>query len=351
MIRRLIEEPHSIWTEGKGQFPEVVLSSRVRLARNLEQFPFPFKQTEATANAVLERMEKTIINSRDLKMYRLAEIPELERQVLIEKHFISPEHGQKVEHKGLIIDNEGSVSIMVNEEDHLRIQCFASGLELDTLWTKANKIDDEIESTLNYAFDKQYGYLTTCPTNLGTGMRVSVMMHLPGLVLTNQAGRILSQLSQLGIAVRGLFGEGTEALGNLFQISNQITLGQSEQEILANISTIAKKLVSQEQAARDYLIQNGGLMIEDKAHRAYGILTNAKVISSQEALSLISDLRLGNSVGMIKGIELKLINELYVLCQPAFLQVLAKTHLDSQARDIKRAQIIKEKLTLTTGGV
>lgn len=342
MIRKLIDEPYGIWTEGKGQFPEIVLSSRVRLARNLEQFPFPLKQTEATANAVLERLEKTIGESKGLKMYRLAEIPELERQVLVEKHLISPGHAQNVEHKGVIIDNEGSISIMVNEEDHLRIQCFASGLDLDNLWLKADKVDNDIESQLNYAFDKQYGYLTTCPTNLGTAMRVSVMMHLPGLVLTNQAGRVLTQLSQLGIAVRGIFGEGTEALGNLFQISNQITLGQSEKEILANISTIAKNLVTQEQSARDYLIQNAGLMIEDKAWRAYGLLTNAKVISSQEALSLISDLRLGKTAGMIEELDLKLINELYLLCQPAFLQVLAKSHLDSHARDIKRAEIIKK---------
>jgi len=344
LIRKLIEEPHSIWTEGKGQFPEIVLSSRVRLARNLAQFPFPLKQTEASANAVLERLEKTVANSRELKMYRLAEIPELERQVLVEKHLISPDHAQNPEHKGVIINTEGSVSIMVNEEDHLRIQCFASGLELDTLWQKADKIDDQIEKELTYAFDEQYGYLTCCPTNLGTGMRVSVMMHLPGLVLTNQVGMVLSQLSKVGIAVRGLFGEGTEAHGNLFQISNQITLGQTEEEILLNINSIAKKLVAQEQAARDYLVQNAGLLIEDKARRAYGILTNAKFISSQEALSLISDLRLGKTVGMINDIELKMINELYLLCQPAFLQVLAKDHMDSQTRDIKRAEIIKGKL-------
>lgn len=344
MIRKLIEEPHSIWTEGKGQFPEIVLSSRVRLARNLAEFPFPLKQTDATANTVLELLESVTQKSNQLKMYRLGEIPELERLVLVEKHLISPEHAQKSEYKGVIINNEGSVSIMVNEEDHLRIQCFASGLELDTLWPNADKIDDEIEKELSYAFDEQYGYLTCCPTNLGTGMRVSVMMHLPGLVLTNQAGMALAQLSKLGIAVRGLFGEGTEAYGNLFQISNQITLGQNEEEILLNINTVAKKLVSQEQAARDYLIKNAGLQIEDKARRAYGILTNAKIISSQEALSLISDLRLGQTMGLIDGIGLKVINELYLLCQPAFLQVLANNSMDSQARDIKRAEIIKEKI-------
>lgn len=344
VIRKMIEEPHSIWTEGKGEFPEIVLSSRVRLARNLEQFPFPLKQTEASANAVLERLEKVVAKEEKLIMYRLKDVPDLERQVLVEKHIISPDHAHKPEHKGLIINEGGTISIMVNEEDHLRIQCFASGLEVEKLWETANVIDDEIEKDLDYAFDEKFGYLTCCPTNLGTGLRVSVMMHLPGLVLTKQAGRILTQLSQLGIAVRGLFGEGTEALGNLFQISNQITLGQTEHEILSNINSVTKQIVAQEQAARDYLVKNAGLQIEDKARRAYGILTNAKVITSQEALDLISDLRLGKTLGMIDGIQLKLINELYLLCQPAFLQVLAKKQMDSRARDIKRAEIFKEKL-------
>jgi len=344
MIRHLIEEPHTIWTQGQGQFPEIVLSSRVRLARNLAQFPFPIKQTEATAKSVLEHLGKAIENDNRLKMFKLVELPELERQVLVEKHIISPEHAQKPENKGLIVNEEGSLSIMVNEEDHLRIQCFASGLQLDDLWNIADNIDNEIEEKLTYAFDEKFGYLTCCPTNLGTGMRVSVMMHLPGLVHTGQAGRILTQLSQLGIAVRGLFGEGSEALGNLFQVSNQITLGQNEEEILSNINSVAKKIVDQEQAARDYLIQNAGFQIEDKARRAYGILTNAKIISSQEALHLISDLRLGKAVGMIDGMEFNLINELYLLCQPAYLQVLAKKQMDSQARDIKRAEIFKEKL-------
>jgi protein arginine kinase len=175
-------------------------------------------------------------------------------------------------------------------------------------------------------------------------MRVSVMMHLPGLVLTNQGKLIFSQLAKLGIVVRGLFGEGTEAYGNLFQISNQITLGQNEKEILESISSVARKMVSQEEAARNYLVKNAGIQIEDKARRAYGILTNAKVISSQEALSLISDLRLGRAVGLINELDLKTINELYLLCQPGYLQVLSKGHLDPQERDIKRAEIIKEKL-------
>ncbi|MFZ5942496.1 MAG: protein arginine kinase [Bacillota bacterium] len=345
MISKLIEQPHSVWTEGIGEYPEIILSSRIRLARNLEKFPFPLKQTEGTANSVIELLEKSFEGDKDLKLYRLTDIPELERQVLVEKHIISPVHGQKPEYKGVVLNKEGSVSIMVNEEDHLRIQCFASGLEIDTLWEIADSIDDKLEEKINYAFDEKYGFLTCCPTNLGTGMRVSVMMHLPALVLTKQAGRILTQLSQLGVVVRGIFGEGTEALGNLFQISNQISLGQSEEEIINNISSVTKRLVAQEKASQDYLVQNAGLQIEDKARRAYGILTNAKVISSQEALDLISDLRLGKVLGLIDGVELKLINELYLLCQPAYLQVAAKKQMDSKERDIKRAEIFKEKLS------
>ncbi|MFZ7104377.1 MAG: protein arginine kinase [Peptococcaceae bacterium] len=344
MIKKLIEFPHSIWTEGQGEFPDIVLSTRVRLARNLEQFPFPLKQNESTAHSVLENLERFAEGEEQLQLFRMQDIPELKRQVLVEKHVISPDHVLKPEYKGLIINETGSVSIMINEEDHLRIQCFSSGLEVENLWKIANKLDDEIEKKMEYAFDEKYGYLTCCPTNLGTGMRVSVMMHLPSLVITKQAPRILTQLSQLGIAVRGIFGEGTEALGDLFQISNQISLGQSEEEILTNINSIARRLVAQEQAARDYLVQNAGLQVEDKARRAFGILTNAKFISSHEALSLISDLRLGKNAGMIDGVELKLINELYLLCQPSFLQILAEKPLDSQARDIKRAEMFKEKL-------
>ena len=343
MIRKLIEEPHSIWTEGRGQFPETVLSSRIRLARNFAQFPFPLKQTEASANAVLERLEKALANSKDIKLYRLMEIPELERQALVEKHLISPEHGQKPDNKGVIVNSEGSISIMVNEEDHLRIQCFASGLELDTLWAMADKIDDLIEKELDYAYDEQYGYLTCCPTNLGTGMRVSVMMHLPGLVLTNQGKLIFSQLAKLGIVVRGLFGEGTEAYGNLFQISNQITLGQNEKEILESISSVARKMVSQEEAARNYLVKMLGFRLRIKPG---GLWYTNKCQSHIKPRSIkpYFDLRLGRAVGLINELDLKTINELYLLCQPGYLQVLSKGHLDPQERDIKRAEIIKEKL-------
>ncbi|NMA02771.1 MAG: protein arginine kinase, partial [Clostridia bacterium] len=315
MIKKIVEDSSSIWTQGTGQHPEVVLSSRIRLARNLAQFPFPIQQTETSSNGVLERVSQAITKDKSLRFYRLDEIPELQRMVLMEKHLISPEHVQNPANKGLVVNKDGSISIMVNEEDHLRIQCFESGLELESLWEWANSLDDQLEESLDYAFDEKYGYLTCCPTNLGTGMRVSVMMHLPALVLTKQAERILSQLSKVGIAVRGIFGEGTETLGNLYQLSNQLTLGQSEKDILLNINEMSKKLVDQELAARKYLLENAGLKIEDKAKRALGILTNAKIISSREALSLISDLRLGQTLNLIDNIDLKLINELFLLCQ------------------------------------
>lgn len=344
MIKNIIENPHSFWTEGTGEFNEIVLSSRIRLARNLEEFPFPSIDNPENFEKVLESIEEVTGKLNNLDFYKLEDLTPLERKVLIEKHLISPDHGKNVKNRGLLINPEGTVSIMVNEEDHLRIQCLGSGLQLDKLWNDANKIDDMLEANLDYAYDEKYGYLTSCPTNLGTGLRVSVMMHLPGLVLTKQAPILLRQLSQIGIAVRGIFGEGTEALGNLFQISNQICLGQSEQEILSNIEVIVKKLVDQEQKAREYLKENLGLMIEDKAKRAYGILTNAKLISSREAFSLISDLRLGKSLGMIEDIELKDINELFLLCQVAYLQFTTHQEMESDERDIKRAELFKEKL-------
>ena len=344
MLKKIVEDASSIWTQGEGMFPETVLSSRIRLARNLAEFPFPLQQTEVTNKEVLDKVAKVMDGYSDYKFYKLDEIPELERQVLVEKHLISHEHLAKPYEKGLVINTDGSTSIMVNEEDHLRLQCFAPGLELENLWEKANSLDDQLEEKLDFAFDENYGYLTCCPTNLGTGIRVSVMMHLPGLVLTKQAGRILGQLSQVGIAVRGLFGEGTESLGNLFQLSNQISLGQCEEEIILNINGMTKKLIDQEKTAREYLLHHAGLKIEDKARRAFGILTNARIISSQEALNLISDLRLGKILNLIGDIELKLINELFLLCQPAFLQVISGETMEPEARDIKRAEMFKEKL-------
>ncbi|SMB84518.1 protein arginine kinase [Desulfonispora thiosulfatigenes DSM 11270] len=343
LIKNLIEDTHSFWTEGSGNFPEIVLSSRIRLARNLEEFLFNTSNKE-NSKGVLKTIKDATSNIESLEFFNLEIFNDLERKVLVEKHLISPGHGHNPQNKGILVNKEGSVSIMVNEEDHLRIQCFGSGLVLKDLWQKCTELDDLLEEKLNFAFNEKYGYLTTCPTNLGTGLRVSVMMHLPALVLTRQTNLILRQLSQVGVAVRGIFGEGTEALGNLFQISNQISLGQSEEEIVANVNLIVKRLVDQEQKAREYLLNKSGLLIEDKAKRAYGILTNAKIISSEEAFSLISDLRLGKTLGMVENLEIKPINELFLLCQPAYLQIISGKEMTAQERDIKRAEIFKEIL-------
>lgn len=344
MLKEFLKNPQSTWTDGKGKYPEIVLSSRVRLARNLKQYPFPLLDNSDDLQKVLKKVAGVMNTVSYLNFYHLEDLTPLERLVLVEKHLISPGHIHSPEAKGLIINPDGSISIMVNEEDHLRIQCFASGLELEKILEDANKLDDLFEEQLDYAYSEKYGYLTCCPTNLGTGMRISVMVHLPALVLTKQAGIILNQLSQIGITVRGLYGEGTEVLGNLFQISNQITLGQSEEEILSNIDLIVRKIVDQEKKAREYLLDSNGLNIADKTYRAYGILTNAKIISSQEALNLISDLRLGKTLGMMEEIPLKLINELFLVSQPAFLQILYDKEMDAVERDIKRAEMFKKML-------
>ena len=343
MIKKLIKSPQSFWTEGSGECPEIVLSSRIRLARNLDDYLFT-TNNKAELEEVLKNVEEAINNINGLTFYRLEDLNDLERKVLVEKHLISPGHGKFSANKGLAVDDEALVSIMINEEDHLRIQCFGSGLDLSGLWEKCSVIDDQLEEKIDFAYNEKYGYLTTCPTNLGTGLRVSVMMHLPALTLTNQISYVLSQLSKVGVAVRGIFGEGTEALGNLYQISNQISLGLSESEIIANINLIVKRLVDQEQKAREYLLKNSGLVIEDKAKRAYGILTNAKIISSEEAFSLISDLRLGKALGLIDNLNLKQINELFLFCQPAYIQVLSGQEMTANDRDIKRAEIFKENL-------
>lgn len=343
----------SKWMEGSGPHADIVISSRIRLARNLKGTRFPQALNVRELQQVAANIKEIVSHSQEenplgpLVFVNLHELSPLERQILVEKHLISPQLSEASQGRACILNHDESISIMVNEEDHLRIQCLLPALQLHETWRLANTVDDWLEEKLDFAFDERLGYLTSCPTNVGTGLRASVMLHLPGLVLTNQANQVLKALSQVGLTVRGLFGEGSQAWGNVFQVSNQVTLGQPEEEILANLSTVCKKLIEQEIAARDHLQKEIPLQLADRIGRSYGILTNAGIMSSKEALKFLSDVRLGINLRIIKGIDERVLNQLLVQIQPAFLQKFFGQEMSPQERDVKRAELIRNKL----GGV
>ncbi|WKV10396.1 protein arginine kinase [Thermoanaerobacterium sp. CMT5567-10] len=323
---------------------DVVISSRIRLARNLSDIPFPSVMTESEADKVKESVKKAIFDSKTIlstqfSEYDMKKITPLERQSLVERHLISPDLAQNTKNGSALIKNDGAVSILINEEDHLRIQTIFNGLNLKEAWDLADKIDDLIEENISYAFNEKLGYLTACPTNVGTGIRASVMVHLPALTITGQIGNILNSVSKIGIAVRGMYGEGTQSLGDIYQISNQVTLGQSEIEIIENLEGIVKQIISNERKAREDLYKRRKVQIEDRIGRAYGLLTNAKVMSTQEFMRLISDVRLGAVLDII-NIDIQKIDEITTHIQPGNLQKIIGKQLEPYERDVKRAEYV-----------
>lgn len=349
-LNRFISRALSDWMKGGGPEADIVISSRIRLARNLMDTPFPWVATKEQLETVISKLAAIIEKSKNnealgrLELIRMDRLNSLERQVLVEKHLISPHLANEARAGAVILSQNESISIMINEEDHLRIQCLFPGFQLEEAWNQANSIDDWLEINLDYAFDEKRGYLTTCSTNVGTGLRASVMVHLPALVMTKQMNRILPAINQLGLVVRGIYGEGSEALGNIFQISNQITLGRSEQEIIEDLRNVAKQLIDQERKARQRLMESSRIMVEDKIFRSYGILSQARVIESKEAMQRISDVRLGIDLGLLPGVSATILNELIVLTQPGFLQQYAGQMLSPEERDIRRAKLIRERL-------
>ncbi|MWC28347.1 protein arginine kinase [Paenibacillus sp. MMS18-CY102] len=348
--RRFAEQPLSDWMKGQGPESDIVISSRIRIARNLRTHPFPMLASNQQSLEVMNQLTEVADNGKlseqgSFETYKLAELSELERRVLVEKHLISPNLANESRNGAVILSDEESVSIMINEEDHLRIQCLYPGFQIREAWALASRIDDIYEEEADYAFDERRGFLTSCPTNVGTGIRASVMMHLPALVLTQQINRILSAVTQVGLAVRGMYGEGSESLGNLFQISNQITLGQSEAEIIDNLYSVAQQIIEHEKAARQRLMTESSIRIEDRVLRSYGVLSQARIMDSKEAAQRISDIRLGIDLGMIGGVTSQVMNELMVLMQPGFLQQVFGEALSPEARDIRRAELIRKQLT------
>lgn len=344
-----VDHALSEWMKGEGPDSDIVISSRIRIARNLQQYPFPMLADNQQSKEVLEKIEK-VMNNEDFQTISsftyipLSDINELEKKVLVEKHLISPALANESRNGAVILSDNESISIMTNEEDHLRIQCLCLGFQIKEAWAMANGVDDIFESQLEYAFDEYKGYLTSCPTNVGTGIRASVMIHLPALVLTQQINRILSAITQVGLAVRGIFGEGSEAAGNMFQISNQITLGQSEEEIIENLYSVVRQIIEHERSARSKLFMDSEDWITDRVNRSYGILSYAVIMDSKEAAQRLSDVRLGCDLGIIKGVSPDVLNELLVMTQPGFLQQNAGGKLSTDKRDIRRAELIRERL-------
>jgi protein arginine kinase len=351
-ITDVLNSSYIKWMDSQTSDRDIVVSSRVRLARNLNRIPFPHLLDQINGERCVKQIRDAwqkatspVLASMD--MVSFDQLQPLDRQILAEKHLSSPLHADSnSSFRAILVNGDGSLSAMVNEEDHLRIQCLLPGLQLVECYSQVQDLDDEFEQSLDYAFDENRGYLTSCPTNVGTGMRASVMMHLPAIQMTGQLNHILQNIGQLGLVVRGLYGEGSEAVGNFFQLSNQITLGQTEEDIYNYLQTITEQIVEQERLLRERLLTDMKYQLEDKIGRAYGILSNARVISSDEALTLFSDVRLGVDIGILKGISIFSLNELMVEVRPAHLQKRTGQDMDAIERDIKRAEVIKEKLTV-----
>lgn len=349
-MNNYLSQASSKWLREEGPESDIVISSRIRLARNISDRPFTTLATDINQAQVLNAMQGAIQTPELAKMgpfdmLFMRELNDVGKQVLVEKHLISP--ALKESHNAaVVIRPDEEISIMVNEEDHLRIQCLLPGNQLDKAYELADQIDDALESSMDYAFDEEKGYLTACPTNVGTGLRASLMMHLPALVLTGQINRILTAVTQVGLAVRGIYGEGSDALGNLFQISNQVTLGHSEQDIIGNLEGVALQIIEHERAARQYLMRESKETIEDRICRSFGILAYARQMDSKEAMQRLSDVRLGIDLGIIKGVSAGILKELMVATQPGFLQQQYGTEMNPGLRDVKRAALIRERMRM-----
>lgn len=335
------------WINDVGEHADVVISSRVRLARNLEEYPFPFLLSTEGSKEIINRLSDAIQKNDRYKEYNLIELERLDenkKQVMVERHLISPNLVSGNEKSAVLTNQEESLNIMINEEDHIRIQCLRPGLDLVTAYKEASNLDDCIEKSLLYSFDDELGYLTSCPTNVGTGLRASVMMHLPALALTGTIEKIFKAVGQIGFTVRGLYGEGSEAQGNLYQISNQITLGRSEEDIIRTLTNLTLQIIDKEKEARGVLLDQKRVQMEDKVYRSYGIMKNSRIMSSKEALERISDLRLGVGLGLLEDVDNITLNRLMIDIQPAILQTIYQSQLSIYERDINRARLIRERL-------
>jgi len=336
------------WLRGTGPNHDIVISSRIRLARNLAGFPFLVRCRPEQRDEVTTRLRDVIVraSSGQWVFIDVDRSDELDRQFLVERHLISRQHAAAEGSRGVAISPTETVSVMVNEEDHLRLQVMRSGLQLDVIWEEIDRIDDQIERESAYAFHARYGYLTACPTNVGTGIRVSVMLHLPALKLTGEIERVFRAAREMRLAIRGLFGEGTEYLGDFFQVSNQTTLGRTEQELIHDFKhLVIPRIIDYEHQARRTLLKERSLVLDDKVWRSFGALQRARTMSSEETMLHLSHVRMGISLGRIEEINLGTVNELFLLTQPAHLQKIRGERLSGEQRSVVRAEYIRRRLS------
>jgi protein arginine kinase len=335
------------WLRSSGAEADIVISSRIRLARNLSSFPFTNRanthQKAEIEQYLKARLEKLDFDPR-LVYLNLAPLSLLDRQLLVERQLISRELANSEGPRGVAVAPNEIISVMVNEEDHIRLQVIRSGFSLDEAWQDADRLDDKLEEKVPYAFSEELGYLTACPTNVGTGLRASVMLHLPAVVFTKEIEKIFRALQKINLAVRGLYGEGSRASGDFYQISNQVTLGKSETTIINEIRDVIPTIIAYERKARQTLMRESRPAVLDKVKRAFGTLENAAIMTSEETMDLLSHVRLGVNLGLIDDINIGEVNELFIHTQPAHLQKLLGKELDSEERNSERARFLRNRL-------
>jgi protein arginine kinase len=342
------------WLKGSGPESDIIISSRLRLARNLTDYPFNTQASPQSRKEVEVLLKEVLTGNgigRGLTYISLGHAPVLDRQVLLERHLISKEHaavgkdhGAGVVERGVAISRQETLAIMVNEEDHLRLQVLRSGIQFKEAWEELNAIDDALARNLKYAFSPQFGYLTCCPTNVGTGLRVSVMLHLPAIVIAKQLDKVFEALSRINFAVRGFFGEGSQAMGDFYQISNQVTLGKAEEEMIDEMEKVIPQIIEFERTCRQKLVDGSRERLEDSVWRSYGLLTTARYITTEETMERLSALRLGVHLGLLDSVPIKAINELFICTQPGHLQKIEGKALEPEERDAARASLIRRKL-------
>jgi protein arginine kinase len=336
------------WQRYSNSPEELVLSNRIRIARNIKNKPFPHKLSVDDARNLVKEIEQAFFTAsyinKSYNTIRLWEHDLLEARRFIEKHLISTELINNRQGSAFILGDNETVSVMINEEDHIRLQCMNGGFNLRESFDMANKLDNLIEENIQYAFDDKIGYITACPTNLGTGLRASVMIHLPALTMNNEMNGILKVLTQVGMTIRGLYGEGSKAQGNIYQISNQITLGVSEEDIISNLEAVVKQIITQERNTRERLYSNYKYELEDKIFRSIGILKNAVMLNLNECLDLLSNVRMGVEMGIIKNIDKCVLNDLLITTHPASLQMAYNTEFSEKESNINRARFIRDTL-------
>jgi protein arginine kinase len=336
-----------IWLAGNGPESDIVISSRIRLARNFADYPFIRKCNAKDQRSIIKEFRQKLKGftlGGNQEFVDLESLEEIDRQFLMERQIISRELSETEGSRGVLIDNSEQFSVMVNEEDHLRIQIMQSGLDLKTAWKKVNSIDDAIESQIKLSFSDTLGYLTACPTNVGTGLRVSVMLHLPALVVTKQMDKVFRSFQRINVAVRGLFGEGSQFMGDFYQVSNQITLGRSEEELIQQVREIIPVLIEYERKAREFMMNEKQRDLHDDVSRALGILSTARKISSEETMSYLSKVRLGVNLKLISDVPIETVNKLFIHTQPAHLQKISGRNLTSSERNVVRADYLQQHL-------